>query len=361
MKKFILLFIFFGCENEIQLIPNIKNQIIIPKKYYVKKTNNSIEIDGKDDESDWKLAELSEDFIDIEGVKKPYQKTNFKMLWDDQFLYIHATLEEKHVWGDIKERDMVIYHNNDFEVFIDPDGDTYNYGEIEINALGTEWDLFLDKPYRLGGKANSKWDIEGLKSSVHINGSINNFNDIDQDWNVEIAIPLKEISFLKKEDQNTPSHGDIWRVNFSRVQWEFQVEDGKYQRKNDNGKLYPENNWVWSNQGKINMHIPENWGFVIFTENNHTLDDIDKKLFDVDIKQTAYALFREVMFGNLNYLRELSPGSEIKFESINFNEKELISSFKKTKKDFEIEVRQKENFKRSYLIKQNGILQKNEF
>ena len=75
MKKFILLFIFFGCENEIQLIPNIKNQIIIPKKYYVKKTNNSIEIDGKDDESDWKLAELSEDFIDIEGVKKPYQKT----------------------------------------------------------------------------------------------------------------------------------------------------------------------------------------------------------------------------------------------------------------------------------------------
>ena len=67
------------------------------------------------------------------------------------------------------------------------------------------------------------------------------------------------------------------------------------------------------------------------------------------------------MFGNLNYLRELSPGSEIKFESINFNEKELISTFKKTKKDFEIEVIQKANFKRSYLIKQNGILQKNEF
>lgn len=78
MKKFILLFIFFGCNNEIQLIPNIKNQIIIPKKYYVKKTNNSILIDGKDDESDWKLAELSEDFIDIEGVKKPYQKTMTK-------------------------------------------------------------------------------------------------------------------------------------------------------------------------------------------------------------------------------------------------------------------------------------------
>ena len=108
------------------------------------------------------------------------------------------------------------------------------------------------------------------------------------------------------------------------------------------------------------MHIPENWGFVIFTEDNHTLDDIDKKLFDVDIKQTTYALFREVMFGNLNYLRELSPGSEIKFESINFNEKELISTFKKTKKVLKLKL-DKTNFKRSYLIKQNGILQKNEF
>ena len=358
MKKFIILFfIISGCSKEIQRISNIENKIIIPKKYHVKKTKNIIKIDGKDDENDWRIAELSDDFIDIEGVKKPYQKTYLKMLWDDQFLYIYATMEEKHVWGDIKERDMVIYHNNDFEVFIDPDGDTYNYGEIEINALGTEWDLLLDKPYRLGGKANSKWDIKGLKSSVHVNGTINNYKDTDQNWNVEMAIPLKEISSLKKDDDEIPNHGDIWRINFSRVQWEFVIQNGKYQRKKINDKLYPENNWVWSNQGKINMHIPENWGFLIFTDYKKSFNEDEKNILDVEVKQTAYAIFREVMFGDLNYLRKMNPSTEIKFETIKLNGKELISNFKKTKKDFEIEVREKANFNRSYIIKQNGVLQ----
>jgi|GEM_PF-5265226 len=41
-----------------------------------------------------------------------------------------------------------VFYDNDFEVFIDPDGDTHRYYELEINAFGTEWDLFLDRPYR---------------------------------------------------------------------------------------------------------------------------------------------------------------------------------------------------------------------
>ena len=50
----------------------------------------------------------------------------------------------------LTEHDSVIFQDNDFEVFIDPDGDNHNYYEIEINALNTEWDLRLPKPYRDG-------------------------------------------------------------------------------------------------------------------------------------------------------------------------------------------------------------------
>ena len=39
--------------------------------------------------------------------------------------------------------------------------------------------------------------LEGLKSAVYINGTINNPNDIDNYWTVEMAIPLEEISQLK--------------------------------------------------------------------------------------------------------------------------------------------------------------------
>ena len=75
------------------------------------------------------------------------------MLWDADFLYVYAKLDEEHIWGDITKRDAVIFYNNDFEVFISPSNDSHNYGEIEINALGTVWDLVLNKPYNVGGKA----------------------------------------------------------------------------------------------------------------------------------------------------------------------------------------------------------------
>ena len=61
------------------------------------------------------------------------------MLWDEKYLYVYAKLFEDHIWEfDITQRDEVIYYNNDFEVFINPNDDVFNYGEIEINALGTD-------------------------------------------------------------------------------------------------------------------------------------------------------------------------------------------------------------------------------
>ena len=86
------------------------------------------------------------------------------MLYDDNYFYFAAELDEPHVWATLTDRDAVIYHDNDFEVFIDPDGDNHLYYELEINALGTEWDLLLVKPYRDGGPAINAWDIQGLQT-----------------------------------------------------------------------------------------------------------------------------------------------------------------------------------------------------
>ena len=73
--------------------------------------------------------------LDIEGDAKPEPRyrTRAKMLWDDAFLYVAAELEEPHVWATLRQRDTVIFMDNDFEIFIDPDGDTYAYYEIEVN------------------------------------------------------------------------------------------------------------------------------------------------------------------------------------------------------------------------------------
>src|SRR5690606_80496 len=137
------------------------------------RAGGAIEIDGKLGEKDWEAAPWTDLFVDIEGDRKPRPRfeTRAKMLWDDAYFYVAATLKEPHVWATLTEHDSVIFHDHDFEVFIDPDGDNHNYYEIEINALNTEWDLLLKKPYRDGGPALNEWEIPGLKKAVAIEGT----------------------------------------------------------------------------------------------------------------------------------------------------------------------------------------------
>jgi hypothetical protein len=252
MRIFILLSLFTFVVSEAAVDAK-------PKEYVCHRTSGKITIDGRLDEASWRKAPPTGDFLDIEGDIKPRPrfKTRVKMLWDDRYFYIAAEMEEPHVWGTLTKRDSVIFHDNDFEVFIDPNGDRNEYYELEINALNTVWDLFLPKPYRDGGKADNSWDIEGLKTAVHVDGTLNNPVDRDRGWSVEMAIPWTALAAYAHRAA-PPNDGDEWRVNFSRVEWQHEVVDGK-SRKVANTK---EDNWVWSPQGVVDMHRPEMWGVV---------------------------------------------------------------------------------------------------
>ena len=128
----------------------------------------------------WASAPWTETFVDIEGYRRPEPrfKTRAKMLWDDEWFYVAAEMEEPDLWGTLTERDSVIFRDNDFELFIDPDGDTHGYYELEVNALGTPWDLLLIKGYprpavcdqrmgyhRIAGACRSQGDVEQASRS----------------------------------------------------------------------------------------------------------------------------------------------------------------------------------------------------
>lgn len=260
----ILLQTVFAQNTENSAFEN-KDQV---KKYRILKTSQSFIIDGKSFEKDWETARWTDYFVDIEGDSKPQPlyKTRVKMLWDEQFLYIFAQLEEPHIWAYYTNRDQIVYHENDFEVFIDPDCDTQNYFEFEINAANTLFDLLLNKPYRHGGKPNINWDSKNIKTAVYINGTLNNGADTDKYWNVEMAIPFRDLN--DGEQNYIPKTGDEWKLNFSRVQWQTRFLNGIYEKKRDSvsNKTYPENNWVWNAQNIVNMHLPERWGVVQFCD-----------------------------------------------------------------------------------------------
>jgi Carbohydrate family 9 binding domain-like len=238
------------------------DKYIPPRGYVCYRATSPVVIDGKLDDAAWQAVPWTEDFVDIEGAARtrPRFRTRAKMLWDDTYFYIGAELEEPHVWGTLTQHDSVIFQDNDFEIFIDPDGDNHNYAELEMNALNTTWDLLLNKPYRDGGDAHNEWEIPGLKTAVSIDGTLNDPRDRDRGWRVELAIPWAVLGKLTAVPA-PPRDGDQWRVNFSRVEWQHEIVDGKYRKV----KGTHEDNWVWSPQGVVNMHMPERWGYIQFS------------------------------------------------------------------------------------------------
>jgi hypothetical protein len=222
-----------------------------PAHYTCRRATSPIRIDGRLDDPAWAKAPWTPAFVDIEGASrpKPRFRTRAKMLWDDDYLYIAAELQEPDVRATLTEHDSVIFHDNDFEVFLNPSGDGRNYFEFEINALNTGWDLFLPKPYSEGGKADNSWEIPGLRTAVAIHGTLNQPGDRDRGWTVEMAFPWT--AFASRAPVTRPRPGDQWRVNFSRVEWRHIPGE-------------KEDNWVWSPQGVINMHVPARWGYLRF-------------------------------------------------------------------------------------------------
>jgi hypothetical protein len=224
----------------------------VPRSYDCYRTNQPLKIDGKLNDAAWKKAPWTEDFIDIEGAARPVPrfKTRAKLVWDDDFLYVGAEIQEPDIKANLTRHDSVIFRDNDFEVFLKPSQSLAGYFEFEINALNTGWDLYLNKPYREGGKADNSWEMPGLKTAVSLSGTLNNSIDRDKGWTVELALPWA--AFGSRLPVSRPQVDSEWRINFSRVEW----KTGQTR----------EDNWVWSPQGVVNMHVPDKWGIVHFKQ-----------------------------------------------------------------------------------------------
>ena len=290
-----------------------------PPTYVCQRVDETLVIDGKADEASWQKAHALSPMRDIEGPAIP-NRTTVKMLWDDTYLYVHADMQEPQLWATLTERDAVIYRDPDFEVFIDPDGDTKNYIEIEINALNTVWDLLLTEPYRSGNLALHDWNIPGLKHAVHLRGTLNTPTDTDEGWSVEMAIPWASITGHSNHPRTAqaPAPGTTLRMNFSRVNWHVQADAaapcGYSKLSNAQGQPLPETNHVWAATGEINIHMPEHWGYVRLsdepvgtweTQPVPATHMVEQRLFEYYNKQLAF----KKKHGHFDSTAQPAPGT----------------------------------------------------
>lgn len=159
------------------------------------------------------------------------------------------------------------------QVFVDPDGDTHYYKELEVNAYNTQWNLLMVKPYLNGGPAVCNATVQGqcsasdpahgvsgfdlspwLHTGVHVEGGLNDPGLGSKWWSVEMCLPLEQYAQYE-EVAVPPREGDYWRINFSRVQYYVAThtsEDGSQAYWKVDEEAAPDN-WVWQAQGVVNM------------------------------------------------------------------------------------------------------------
>ena len=118
------------------------------------------------------------------------------------------------------------------------------------------------------------YDMEPpLQSAVQIYPSENSINRPDipnTHWTTEIALPLSKL-MERNPLAKKPNQDVFWRINFSRVQWGVKVNSNGVYEKSPccstcaNVGAVSEDNWVWSKQGEVAMHLPERWGILQFS------------------------------------------------------------------------------------------------
>ena len=131
---------------------------------------------------------------------------------------------------------------------------------------------------------------------------------------------------------------------------------GNIIEKKENGKYLSEYNWVWSQQNVINMHEPEKWGFVQFTEQKTTNSVEFITDPDMQIKQITYALFRDIKFGTNQPLLNKKKGHRQSIKAKYTANQFLNAEFLKTETGFSITTTNTET-NTTFIINEEGVLQ----
>lgn len=260
------------------------------ERYTAHRVEDAITVDGRLDESVWHRVPRSPRFAGLVEGERAVHDTHAAVLWDDDCLYVGYWVEEPFVEATLTERDAPIYQDNDVELFVaGPDA----YYEFEINAFGTIYEVFfvwedayddyrefeefdrdaegaephdgVDYDHPRGGRIGFwNWDFPGLESAVHVDGTVNDNEDRDRGWTVELALPWEGMAHLARADGRAlpPENGDTWQMDFSRFNQYTEAPPA-----DDPG------GWAWSPHGVWDSHVPEVFPYITFSE--RPVSDLD--------------------------------------------------------------------------------------
>src|SRR5690606_10614670 len=215
-------------------------------RYDVKRATGPIVIDGRVDDAAWASASapVSLQFL-WDNQTGPKQPTLVRLLWDDEYLYVAYEAEDVDVTATLENRDDPVYREDALEIFINPRPSQLGiYYGLEINAKGVMYDYLLHDSTAFF----KHFDMAGLKIAPHIDGTLNQRDDTDQGWTLEVAIPWGNFEVLSRR----PQVGAVWTANLNR--WDSVGEARRMS--------------IWSDPlvTRVHPHYPSRFGELHFVE-----------------------------------------------------------------------------------------------
>lgn len=169
------------------------------KSYTTAKANSELVIDGKLDDEAWSQVEWGGDFIGRQPEYKvaPSEETQFKILYDDKYLYIGVRAFDSEPEKIVKRMSRRDGFDGDWvEVNIDSYHDKRTAFSFTASVSGVKGDEYISNN---GNNWDSTWDpIWYLKTSIDEKG-----------WIAEYKIPLSQLRFADKENHT-------WGIQFTR-------------------------------------------------------------------------------------------------------------------------------------------------
>ena len=193
-KTFLIILI---CNITISILhaqPGKKSTMGDQPVYRTQKSSGSISIDGKMDEPSWQKAETRTLDYYYRWDKVPVpdkQKTVFRMLWDEENLYLFYECKDSCLTAREKNHDSEPYYDDCAEFFCIPVADSLNiHFAFELNLYKVAYDFVQFENFYNGKPAVIKSYNPAYKVGVTYEGTLNDDTDKDKGWKMEIAIPF---------------------------------------------------------------------------------------------------------------------------------------------------------------------------
>jgi hypothetical protein len=199
-----------------------------PRAMKVVCTEEPITLDGRLDEPLWRRARAYPLRVPRQRGKywgeKPIQETGtVRLAFDGTNLYVAAELTDADVVAEGEADQLRHYALGDvIEVFLKPAGLPW-YWEIYGTPRGYKSEIF----YPGGGRKRlpSSMNYHGnVAVAATIRGTLNDWQDRDEGWTVEIAVPVKDLKVLGEGfDPERPWTILVGRYNYSRYLHHWEV------------------------------------------------------------------------------------------------------------------------------------------